>query len=195
MGKNKCTHENCSQRQVAFSEYCWEHTKSKDEYIKHLLSELSKGASFKDMNFSKVVLRNLDLSRADFEGANLSRSDISGANLFDANFKDSELLGANLSGSDLTGANLKGAELTKANLFGARLWHVNLQGANLDFSCFPLWCRSFNMKADDRLVFQLIAHICRLDKENLSNEAKDAITSLDNWRNTFCGYRWDVEEI
>ena len=40
---------------------------------------------------------------------------------------------------------------------------ANLRGANLDFSCWPLWRGSKNVKADNRLVYQLVAHICGLD--------------------------------
>ncbi len=127
----KCPFKDCKERKIAFSGYCWEHTEEKNEYIKNLISEIKRGASFTGLNFSKVLLRNLDLSRADFSGADLSRADISGSNLFDANLKNAELLGANLSEADLTSATLEGADLTKANLFGARLWHANLRGANL----------------------------------------------------------------
>ena len=50
------------------------------------------------------------------------------------------------------------ADLRLADLRGA-----DLQGANLDFSCWPLWCGSRNVKVDNKLVFQLAAHICVLD--------------------------------
>ena len=52
--------------------------------------------------------------------------------------------------------NEEGGE--RADLRGA-----NLQDADLDFSCWPLWCGSKNVKVDNRLVFQLAAHICVLD--------------------------------
>ena len=52
--------------------------------------------------------------------------------------------------------NEEGGE--RADLRGA-----NLRRADLDFSCWPLWCGSKNVKVDNRLVFQLAAHICVLD--------------------------------
>jgi hypothetical protein len=51
----------------------------------------------------------------------------------------------------------------KANLKGANITRANLQWANLDYSSFPLWCGSFGMKVDERLVAQLAYHICRLE--------------------------------
>ena len=65
---------------------------------------------------------------------------------------------ANLQGADLQDADLQDADLRLADLRGA-----DLQGANLDFSCWPLWCGSRNVKVDNKLVFQLAAHICVLD--------------------------------
>ena len=48
------------------------------------------------------------------------------------------------------------------DLSGADLRWANLRGTNLDFSCFPLWCGSFDIQTDNRLLFQLAYHICRL---------------------------------
>lgn len=56
------------------------------------------------------------------------------------------------------GADLRDAILTGANLTGA-----NLSCANLDFSCWPLWCGSKNVKVDARIAAQLAAHFCVLD--------------------------------
>ena len=63
----------------------------------------------------------------------------------------------------LSGANLSKADLSGANLSGAYLSRAHLSGANIDFSCWPLWCGSKNVKVDIRLVYQLIAHLCVLD--------------------------------
>ena len=43
---------------------------------------------------------------------------------------------------------------------------INLRNADLDFSCLPLWCGSFNIKTDMKLVYQLCYHICRLNIVN-----------------------------
>ena len=59
--------------------------------------------------------------------------------------------GADLSRADLRGANLRGANLSRAEL----------RGADLDFSCWPLWCGSLNVKIDRRIFCQLLYHALR----------------------------------
>ena len=86
--------------------------------------------------------------RADLQGANLQGANLQDANLQDANLRDANLRDANLQGADLRYANLQGA---------------NLQGANLDYSCWPLWCGSLDVKVDRRIAAQLAYHFCRLD--------------------------------
>ena len=54
---------------------------------------------------------------------------------------------------DLTGANL-----TRANLTEADLAEANLTRANIDFAAWPLWCGSANVKIDERIARQLLAH-------------------------------------
>lgn len=46
----------------------------------------------------------------------------------------------------------------RANLQGA-----NLRGAYLDYSCWPLWCGSLDVKVCKRIAAQLAYHFCRLD--------------------------------
>ena len=52
----------------------------------------------------------------------------------------------------------KRADLRGANLRGANLWE-----ANLDYSCWPLWCGSMDVKVCKRIAAQLAYHFCRLD--------------------------------
>ena len=64
-------------------------------------------------------------------------------------------------------------DLTKgerANLRGA-----NLRGANLDFSCFPLWCGGTRFKAGDKLIMQVLAHLCSWE---VSEEAKEELDKV-----------------
>ena len=72
------------------------------------------------------------------------------------------------------GPNLQDADLQGANLQRADLQGANLQGANLDFSCWPLWCGSSNIKIDERLAKQLLAHAFAVGKQfwpgGLTNE-------------------------
>lgn len=40
---------------------------------------------------------------------------------------------------------------------------ADLRDANLDYSCWPLWCGSLDVKVDRRIAAQLAYHFCRLD--------------------------------
>jgi hypothetical protein len=104
-----------------------------------------------------------NLQWADLLGADLREANLRGANLLGADLREADLRGANLRGADLRVANLRGANLQWADLLGADLRVADLRGADLDFSVWPLWCGSKNVKADNRLVYQLVAHICGLD--------------------------------
>jgi hypothetical protein len=53
------------------------------------------------------------------------------------------------------------ADLSDANLSGA-----DLSGADLDYSCWPLWCGSLNVKADEAIVGQLLYHVLDLAKNS-----------------------------
>jgi hypothetical protein len=85
------------------------------------------------------------------------------ADLQEADLRGADLRWANLRGADLQRANLQEADLQEADLQEADLRGANLRGADIDFSCWPLWCGSKNVKVDNRIVFQLAAHICVLD--------------------------------
>ena len=74
-----------------------------------------------------------------------------------------DLTEADLTGADLTGADLTEADLTEADLTGADLTEADLSGADLDFSSWPLWCGSFNVKVDDRIFSQLLNHVLSVD--------------------------------
>ena len=96
---------------------------------------------------------NANLKDADLKGA-----DLKGADLNDADLKCADLMGADLKGADLKCADLMGADLKDADLKGADLKGADLKGADLDFSCWPLWCGSQNVKIDERQAKQLLAH-------------------------------------
>ena len=63
--------------------------------------------------------------------------------------------------ADRRGANLREAILRGASLRGADLWRADLRRANLDFSCWPLWCGSLDVKVDIRIAAQLRAAVSR----------------------------------
>ncbi|HQJ66522.1 MAG TPA: pentapeptide repeat-containing protein, partial [bacterium] len=85
-----------------------------------------------------------------------------------------DLTGANLVRADLTGANLARANLRGADLRGADLRGADLRGADVDFSCWPLWCGSKNVKVDAQIARQLAAHFCVLDCDNAEYQAARA---------------------
>jgi hypothetical protein len=52
------------------------------------------------------------------------------------------------------------ADLQRADLQGADLQGADLRGADLDYACWPLWCGTSGVIVDDRIVYQLAAHLC-----------------------------------
>ena len=106
--------------------------------------------------------------------ADFHEADLQGADLYEAN-----LQGANLQGADLQGANLYGADLRWANLQGA-----NLQGADLDFSCWPLWCGSFNVILDKKQKRQLLYHVL-INFDNNDREEQVIIKAGKDFANSF----------
>ena len=65
--------------------------------------------------------------------------------------------------SDGERADLRSADLRGDDLHYADLRSADLRYANIDFSCWPLWCGSKNVKVDARIAAQLAAHFCVLD--------------------------------
>jgi len=126
-------------------------------------------------------------NKADLRGADLSGADLRGADLSYSNLRGADLRGADLSYSNLSYSNLRGADLSHSNLSGANLSGANLRGADLDFSTFPLWCGSFDIKADMRLAAQLLYHFCRIDfgEGQGTQAARDAQKAMKDLANTF----------
>ena len=146
-------------------------------------------------------LRGAHLQDADLQGAHLQYAHLRGAHLQDADLRGADLRGAHLRGAYLRGAqlqnarlqvaDLRNANLRNANLRNADLEHVDLQdadlqfadlqGANLDFSCWPLWCGSLDVKVDARIARQLAYHFCRLDCDDPEYQAaREAIKDFAN---------------
>lgn len=75
----------------------------------------------------------------------------------------------------------EGAYLREANLRGAHLGGADLREADLDYSCWPLWCGSLDVKVDARIARQLAYHFCRLDCDDPEYlEARKAIAKFAN---------------
>ena len=103
------------------------------------------------------------------------------ANLRSANLQDAELQNADLRNADLRSAVLQGAELQDAVLQGADLRYADLQGADLDYSCWPLFCGSLDVKVDARIARQLAYHFCRLDCDDPEYKAvREAMKDFAN---------------
>lgn len=69
----------------------------------------------------------------------------------------------------------------RANLCKANLRYANLHGADLDYSCWPLWCGSLDVKVGARIARQLAYHFCRLDCDDPEYlEARKAIARFAN---------------
>ena len=104
------------------------------------------------------------------------RTNLRYANLQGANLQSASLRYASLRGADLQGADLQGADLQDANLRGA-----NLRDADLDYSCWPLWCGSLDVKVDRRIAAQLAYHFCRLDCDDPDYiSARNAVINFAN---------------
>ena len=80
--------------------------------------------------------------------------------------RGADLQEANLRWADLRGADLRGADLRWANLRWANLQGSDLRGADLDFAGYELSCKTIGIKADKRLVSQLLYHLCRKDVQD-----------------------------
>ena len=105
------------------------------------------------------------------ERAALRRADLRGADLREANLREANLWEADLREADLWGADLRGADLRGADL----------RGADLDYSCWPLWCGSLDVRVCKRIAAQLAYHFCRLDCDDPEViAAQNAIIPLAN---------------
>lgn len=128
---------------------------------------------------SKILKSHIEWVRSDGsegEKANLAGSYLAEAYLERAYLDRANLAGANLKGANLAGANLERTDLAGANLERAYLERTDLEGANLDFSVWPLWCGTRNVKVDARIAAQLAAHFCALDCDDQGyKEARKAL--------------------
>jgi hypothetical protein len=111
----------------------------------------------------RLILKGFDLRYSNLSGSDLSFSDLSYSDLSGSDLRYSNLRGSNLHGSNLIGSNLSDCDLSYSDLSGSDLRYSNLRGSDLDFSCFPLRRGGSKFIADDRLIAQVLAHLCTLD--------------------------------
>ena len=125
-----------------------------------------RGANLRRANLRGAYLRGANLQEADLRLANLQNTILLDANLSYADLRGAKLRGANLSNADVRRANLRradlrGALLRCANLRGVDLRGADLRGADIDYSSWPLWCGSLDVKIDARIAAQLMYHTLR----------------------------------
>ena len=70
---------------------------------------------------------------------------------------------------------------------------ANLRYANLDFSCLPLWCGSFNMKVDDNIIEQILTHVKMLDISKCSKENQELVKLIPDRVKDKLRMRHDLE--
>ena len=129
------------------------------------------GIVLRGADLSGIDLRGLDLRDADLRWADLRRTDLRWANLQCADLRGADLRWTDLRYADLQDANLRGADLRWADLRWTDLRWANLRGsdlrgADLDFAGYKLSCKTIGIKADKRLVSQLLYHLCRMDVQD-----------------------------
>ena len=83
-----------------------------------------------------------------------------------ANLREADLQLANLREANLQLANLREANLRWANLRNADLRNADMRDANLDYSAWPLWCGTKDVKVDRKIYLQLLAHLCAVDVDD-----------------------------
>ena len=89
-----------------------------------------------------------------------------------------DLYGADLRSADLRSANLCEANLRLANLNRADLRGADLCGADIDYASWPMWCGSLSVKADSKIVIQLLYHTLRLAKNSdIDEDLKNVLFS------------------
>ena len=81
--------------------------------------------------------------------------------------------GISLKDADLSEADLSWADLSDTDLSGADLSGADLSGATIDYSCWPLWYGSLDMKIDKRIFCQLLYHVLRAGKSVDDEEVKN----------------------
>ena len=103
--------------------------------------------------------------------------------LRDTDMRNADMQCADMRNADMRDADMRGADMRGANMRGADMQCADMRGADWDFSCFPLWCGSFNVKVDMKFIYQMCYHICKLD--NGSKEHADIKIKLTEHANKF----------
>ena len=131
----------------------------RNKLVRELLkTRVGTGLNFAGADLSDLDLSGCELANTDFSCAYLRGADLTGANLKSAILIRADLFGATLRAATLLNANLRDACLKQADLRDAQLSGANLSGADLQFSAWPLWCGSLDVRLDTELKKQLLYH-------------------------------------
>ena len=148
-----------------------------ESHKKWLRGKDGKRANLRGANLRGANLRGADLRGADLRGADLKDADLKSVDLRGANLKRANLRWGDLEWGDLKDADLRYADLRGANLKRANLRYADLRGADLDYLSFPLWCGSFDIIVDERLIRQLCYHIVKLKYVGNDSDIKTLLES------------------
>lgn len=127
---SQCRHENCDNRAISFSEFCWEHTGKKAH-----LSKLGEAIRAFDplsgpLNLSKVECEDVDFSGLDLKGSSFSQATIGRAQFIGTNLSNCDMIGARFTGCDFVGSEAAHANFTKAIFTQCSFSHADFRGAN-----------------------------------------------------------------
>lgn len=166
------------------------------EHVEILYNDKDKWNRWREKNPDIVpdlcyaYLAHMDLYGVNLTKARLISAGLTDTNLIGANLTDAVFTEANLTRTTFFGTRLVRANFSRANLTGATLAGADVKGAIFDFASWPLWCGSFNVRGDDRLVSQLFRHLIEIDDSECSKEVQEEMSILRKMKlaNKFCEY-------
>ncbi len=99
--------------------------------------------------------------------------------LQNANMQHAYMWGADMQNANMRGADMQNADMRGADMQNANMQHADMRGANIDYSAWPLWCGTYNVKVDKAIAAQLAMHFCWLDCDDPEvKAAQNAIEKL-----------------
>lgn len=92
-----------------------------------------------------------------------------------------DMRGADMNGAVMSGAVMHNVDMRNVDMHKANIRRADMRGADVDYSCWPLWCGSFDVRVDERIAAQLAYHFCRLDCDDADYiKARNAIIDFAN---------------
>lgn len=140
-------------------------------------------AKLRNGTFQNLVITHSQSHHTYFDGSTFTKcrlfnNDFECADIADCIFQNTVLSRNNFHKALFFNTKLVKCEFPNNNLLKADLEGVQLMETPFDLSTFPLWCGSFGMKPDDRLVAQLIYHVMRFGTDNMSDAVKKQLAEI-----------------